>query len=310
MNKTQEIQKVLSAPIEVGNDVSVRFSYASTESLLKGKKRIEVPCEKQFFGDGKVVSLDGVHALIEFYGHPSVPKFQISGGKYLIPIEYIKNDISDCGSNPFKKQDVRINFINAQLSELLSRCGYGRQTNNFSTPEYSEIKSTTIDREKKFVGCTYGGCNLDPYVIDVNGNKVHYQRGYVWNTDQKKLLIDSIYNNIEIGKFIFKHNSWPFVESQMAETGHGFDFDCVDGKQRISAIIEFVQDKFQDSFGNYFSDLSKNAQRRFFNYDKFALGTMDERTKDQDIVSTFLTLNFTGVPMSKDHLDYVRSIKI
>ena len=33
-----------------------------------------------------------------------------------------------------------------------------------------------------------------------------YQRGYVWTQEDKELLIDSIFNNIDIGKFVFIKN--------------------------------------------------------------------------------------------------------
>ena len=36
---------------------------------------------------------------------------------------------------------------------------------------------------------------------------VDYQRGYVWSMKDKLLLIDSIFNNIEIGKFVFIERS-------------------------------------------------------------------------------------------------------
>ena len=37
--------------------------------------------------------------------------------------------------------------------------------------------------------------------------------------------------------------------------------DLVDGKQRLNAIVDFVQDKYTDSFGNYYSDLSEKYKQ-------------------------------------------------
>ena len=43
------------------------------------------------------------------------------------------------------------------------------------------------------------------YSFGVNMNP-DYQRDYVWKLEDKQLLIDSIFNNIEIGKFAFIHS--------------------------------------------------------------------------------------------------------
>ena len=39
--------------------------------------------------------------------------------------------------------------------------------------------------------------------------------------------------------------------------------DIIDGKQRLNTIGEFLNNKFQDSHGNYFNDLSAFAQHKF-----------------------------------------------
>lgn len=74
-------------------------------------------------------------------------------------------------------------------------------------------------------------------------------------------------------------------------------------------LLEFFQNKFTDSYGNYYSDLSENAQNKLKNYNKFAYGEIDQNAPDKDVIRTFLTLNFTGEPISPEHLEYVRSIK-
>ena len=35
---------------------------------------------------------------------------------------------------------------------------------------------------------------------------------------------------------------------------------------------------------------------------------MNENTKDEDVIRTFLMVNFSGKPMSKKHLDFVKEI--
>ena len=74
--------------------------------------------------------------------------------------------------------------------------------------------------------------------------------------------------------------------------------------------FEFVINKIPDLRGNYYKDLSLSAQRKFMDYSKLSFGKMDENTTDADTVAVFLTLNFTGTPMSKEHIEYVQKIKI
>lgn len=37
---------------------------------------------------------------------------------------------------------------------------------------------------------------------------------------------------------------------------------------------------------------------------------MEEEATDEDVQSVFLNVNFTGKPMSQEHIEFVKSIKI
>lgn len=219
-----------------------------------------------------------------------------SEGWVLANSEYVSPTFYDCGSNPFAKEKCRITFYNQELSSILFKAGYGRRSDDFS-------KMDNEDRD-------WSKVNFNPYVIDKNGNKQFYQRDLIWTQEQKQLLIDSIYNGIEIGKFLFRYNSWSRMEKEFAETGEKHSWDCIDGKQRFFAILEFLQNKYPDSYGNYWSDLSENAHRKFLNFANLSYGELGENATDDDVIDNFLTLNFTGVPMSKEHIEYVRSFNM
>jgi hypothetical protein len=216
-------------------------------------------------------------------------------------VKYVSRTYYDCGSNPFTKEKRRVDFYNKDIASLLFTAAYGRKSDDFNAPEY---------REPLKNGGTTGGVNFNPYVIDANGEKQYYQRDLVWTLEQKQLLIDSIYNGIEIGKFLFRYNDWNKIVAQVEEGGHGYNFDCVDGKQRFFTILHFVQNKFPDSHGNYWSDLSNIAQRRFLSFGNLSYGQLSDHATDDDVINNFLTLNFTGTPMSKEHIDYVRSFNM
>ena len=84
--------------------------------------------------------------------------------------------------------------------------------------------------------------------------------------------------------------------------------DIVDGKQRLDAIRGFVTNEYPDLHGNYFSDLSEYARRKFEDFTSFCYAELDEDATDADVIRTFLNVNFTGVKMSKEHIDFVKEI--
>lgn len=308
MNK----QEQLAAPIKPGDRVTFEIKYEESITARKGKnvKTELVQKTKSGYGDVKEVQDNLKHGLIYLIStETSIPyQVEIKGMPNYFRAEWVKPWIRDCGSNPFKPSP-RINFTNSSIESILSKMGYGRKSLGYEKPEY-EVCTGNVSDDKGFAGCTYGGVNFDPYVFDKDGNKQFYQRGLVWTTEQKQLLIESIYSGIEIGKFLFRYKSWEQIREQMAETRHGFNYDCVDGKQRMHALLEFVQNKFPDLHGNYFDDLSESAAHDFLNYNRLAVGTMDESTDDKQVIAGFLHLNFTGVPMSKEHIAHVQQIKI
>lgn len=121
-----------------------------------------------------------------------------------------------------------------------------------------------------------------------------YQREYVWDIEDKVLLIDSIFNNIDIGKFVFIN---------IDNKSNKFSYEVLDGKQRMDAILGFYEDRFPYQ-GKYFSDLSRKDKRHFKNY-SISIAEIKDITKEQ-ILRYFLMVNTTGKVMRKEHLDKVR----
>jgi hypothetical protein len=59
-----------------------------------------------------------------------------------------------------------------------------------------------------------------------------YQRSKVWNKQKKQLLIDSILRNYDIASVFLRQKS------------DNLYYECLDGQQRLKAIIEFLNDAF------------------------------------------------------------------
>jgi hypothetical protein len=121
-----------------------------------------------------------------------------------------------------------------------------------------------------------------------------YQRGYVWSLEDKVKLIDSVFKNIEIGKFAF------------VSLGYETDimFEILDGKQRLTALMEFRVDQFQYK-GKYYSELSVEDQK-YFNQVNVTMGDSDNELKLIDKYRYFLRLNVGGVQQSEEHLQLIK----
>ena len=152
--------------------------------------------------------------------------------------------------------------------------------------------------------------SFDPYVIDKNGNKRYFQRGYVWELKDKQSLIDSIYAGISCGEVVVRERSWKQVEREIANGNTEISFcDVVDGKQRINAFADFVQNKFPDSEGYYFNDLSFYAQMKVMSSMSFGYASIDSTATDEDVLNTFLAVNYLGVKQSESHLETIKKLK-
>lgn len=132
--------------------------------------------------------------------------------------------------------------------------------------------------------------NVYFFGLDFNAN---YQRELVWTDEDKTSLIDSIMNDLDIGKFILM--KLPF------ESGKPND-QIVDGKQRLTTICEFYEDRFVWR-GNKYSELSSNDRWRF--RDKNVSIARVDNMPEKDILELFLNVNTTGKPIAIEHLDKV-----
>ena len=90
------------------------------------------------------------------------------------------------------------------------------------------------------------GVNMDP----------DYQREYVWEQCDKEYLIDSVFKNIEIGRFAFVHLS----PQEWDRTGNSYEI--LDGKQRLNALIEYYENRYP--YNGVYYNISRRKPRPFF----------------------------------------------
>jgi len=133
------------------------------------------------------------------------------------------------------------------------------------------------------------------YLFGINMNPV-YQREYVWTIEDQVNLIDSIFKNIDIGKFVFIKLPWQKDSPS---------YEILDGKQRIKAICDFFENRFAYN-GLYFNDLSVREQDYFESYG-IVVAEIERITEDQKL-RLFLRLNTSGKIMAKEQLDKVEQM--
>lgn len=234
--------------------------------------------ENAFNSTAKIIRVEDTGVIIKKYGRDE-----------LVPFSDLKKTTYDIGFNPFPE----VNFK-----------GEPRAINyNLESIIFSLERSMTYKTEKGF---TINRVSFDPY-IEIDGEKHYYQRPLVWTLEDKQLLLDSIYNRINCGAIIVRNRSFKWNETRECEADTSFK-DIVDGKQRLSAIMEFLKDGYPDSNGKYYSDFSERAQNDLLSHQLFAYSEFGEEATDQDVINQFLKVNFSGKPQSKEHIEFVKTI--
>ncbi len=130
--------------------------------------------------------------------------------------------------------------------------------------------------------------------IDLNPE---YQRELVWELDDKIKLIDSIFDNVDIGKFVLVRRSY---------SSNKHMYEILDGKQRLSAIMDFWEDRFKWR-GKKFSDLHPYDKSHFENY-KISKAELNEPKDKNVLYKFFLKLNISGKPIEQNHLNKVKNL--
>lgn len=278
------IEKFLNEPIKIGDMFHMYAnnsftSYTNPENVNKNKKIVDIFEVLGFDDEGNIITKRYNENIVV---HPS----------------YVADKLTyKIGINPFptKRWESRISFYNSPIDSLLNNIGYDR---------VNKRRVEVIDKIE------VNELNWNPYFL-VDGNKIFYQREFCWNLNDKQLLIESIINGIEIGKIVFRKRSYDWIVNQLKNGNNEVAFkDIVDGKQRLNAILGFVTDEYPDIRGHYFSEYSRQAQHSFTNFQGLSHGEMGENSTDEDVKSTFLNINFSGVQMSQEHIEYVKSINL
>lgn len=123
-----------------------------------------------------------------------------------------------------------------------------------------------------------------------------YQRGYVWTLENKQNLIKSIFNRMDIGKFVLLER--PYPENRL---------EVIDGKQRLRCIMDFMEGRFEYRGKTWFQ-LSWLDKQRFQDIMVHVATLQADKVKKSDILWLFLSINTGGVPQTEEHVAKARDM--
>lgn len=237
------------------------------------KKLHLIPTPTSTFKIGEKVSVGA-------YDETTIEDVLEDGKIYLIDYTHTKNNY---GSPITYKNKRYIKWLDARPVNLSTESLVKNEDMRLS---YSQTYLTSL-----FSKAYYFGVNFDP----------DYQRDYVWELEDKIELINSIFNNIDIGKFAFIQ----IDDERWRDSGYKYMHEILDGKQRMRAILDYYEDCFEYQ-GKTFSQLSYRDRNHFEN---FSVNIAEVRDVDRNqVLKYFLQLNTSGKVMSKTHLEKIREM--
>lgn len=286
MNKEELIKQHLEKPFEIGDYITVKAKYTVSESVIEGKgknkKTVFVDKEHIFDSKGTIKEIDNDYCYVKLHNSPHYSlnwsyNFNNKEVIYKIPKEYcIQNDFY-IGYNPIIETNYsdNIQFYTQRIGEFFKYLIKG----------YNERLDYIL--------------NWNP-TVTINGKEIPFQRDFCWTLKDNQLFIESIYNRVDLGKIIFQRHSY---KDRLIKG----DSSIIDGKQRLNALRGFINNEFPDLQGYYYKDFSEYAVRRFGEV-QITYGELKYNCSDEIILKVFLNVNFTGVQMSENHLQFVKSL--
>lgn len=147
----------------------------------------------------------------------------------------------------------------------------------------------------------------DRYDLDLD---VSFQRDQVWTIDQKRALIRSLFLDMPIGNFYI--NRVPIFDRDVYRENNLSEIDNVvfDGKQRLSAILEYLNSEFSVHFEGhdiFAYNIEESVRNRIFSKTVNVYET--EFSNLNDLIDYYVLINSNQTKHSKEEIDKALSFK-
>ena len=136
----------------------------------------------------------------------------------------------------------------------------------------------------------------DPwYNLQLNPN---FQRGHVWTEEQQIKYVEYLLRGGKCARIIYLNKpSW-----QGEISGDYDDFVCVDGLQRITAVLRFLNNEIK-AFGYYYREYEDKLP---FRVD--LLININNLKTEREVLQWYVDLNEGGTPHTQMEIDKVKQM--
>ena len=178
---------------------------------------------------------------------------------------------------------------NAQLREIIRPV---------ETPRYeTDISWSYLERSLKKWGEDYQGLDLTP----------DFQRGHVWTPYQQQHFVENVLRGIVSSSSLSLQFNCPNWEPSESETDLPPGFQCLDGLQRLTAVIKFLNGEVRP-FGLGVRDLDGSSfSMQRITLTRFRVAVFNFR-KRSDLIQHYLDFNAGGTPHSSDEIARVHDL--
>ncbi|AGR47710.2 hypothetical protein PHIM7_58 [Sinorhizobium phage phiM7] len=153
---------------------------------------------------------------------------------------------------------------------------------------YATTMMGPISRYKEYLAGRSFSKNLFGYREVMGFFLPPWQRGSVWTEKQKIAFVESAWKGVNLGTYSYN----------TAEIGSPYDNLLIDGQQRMTALQDYVEDKFP-VFGYRYSEVTIVDRRMFEMMTTFA--SYETETEDETYLREYYNmLNFGGTAHKED----------
>lgn len=125
-----------------------------------------------------------------------------------------------------------------------------------------------------------------------------FQRGHVWTEEQQVKYVEYILRGGKSAKIIYLNKpSW-----QGGECGNYDDFVCVDGLQRITAVLRFLNNEIK-AFGYYYNEYEDKLP-----FEVDLLININNLKTEKEVLQWYVDLNEGGTPHTSEEIDKVKQM--
>lgn len=138
-----------------------------------------------------------------------------------------------------------------------------------------------------------------------------FQRGHVWKLNQQIAFVENLLRVIDINKTI-RFNDLTMRPHNDADDILKNKIICIDGLQRLTAIIDFVDGKYkvfnnQLSYDDILNHPDKASMRRIFNSALLQFEFL-QITSYKEVLEYYIDLNFGGVAHTPADIQIAKDI--